>query len=108
MNKFNVEELKEFSHDKRVRKTLSKEGRFEMDLIFYEPNQSSPEHVHKHQDEIFYVVSGEGTMIINGKAIAVKEKDIILTPSGTTHGLINDSSSRLTLLFIKNKRPQNV
>ncbi|WP_366923081.1 cupin domain-containing protein [Metallumcola ferriviriculae] len=108
MQKFNVNDLQEFSADKRVRKTLSKEGKIEVDLIFYEPGQSSPEHAHKHQDEIFYVVSGEGSMVINGEKVSVKEKDIILAPSGTTHGINNDSSSQLSLLFVKNKRPQNV
>jgi mannose-6-phosphate isomerase-like protein (cupin superfamily) len=99
---YNINELQEFSTEKRVRKTLSKDGSLSVDVVFYEPGQGSPEHHHKLQDEVFHVLSGEGTMIIDGKEVAVREKDIILVPANTTHGIQNNGSGRLAVLFIKN------
>lgn len=99
---FNALELQEYSLEKRVRKTLSREGNLSVDVVFYEPGQGTPEHQHKRQDEVFHVLSGEGTMIVDGKEITIREKDIILVPSATSHGINNTSNGRLAMMFIKN------
>ena len=48
-----------------------------------------PEHVHDQVEEVFYIVRGKGTAIINGEERPVKAGDILVVAPGTTHGLRN-------------------
>lgn len=72
-----------------------------MGLLLYEPGQTTPEHKHSNIDEVFYVISGEGTITINNDEYVISEKDIILSPKGETHGFYNTSSSNWVVLQIK-------
>ena len=107
MGSFNINEITEFSEEKRVRKTMFNGSHLEVDLIFYVPDQSSPEHKHPTQDEVFYIVNGSGTMYLDGEPVAVKEKDVIVVPSGTVHGIKNTGSENLTVMFVKSKPKVN-
>ena len=102
MKQFNAIELQEFSTEKRVRKTLSREGKLSVDVVFYENGQGTPEHQHKRQDEVFYVLDGTGTMIVDRENLPMKKGDIIQVPSGSKHGIKNDSGAQLSMMFIKN------
>lgn len=57
--------------------------------------------MHTDINEVFYVISGEGTITINNKAMLVKEKDIIFSPKGESHGFCNTSSVNWIVLQIK-------
>ncbi len=43
------------------------------------------EHVHKTEDELFYVISGLITFIADGKRIDVKEGGLVFLPQGCSH-----------------------
>lgn len=102
MKKINVNSLLDFSNEKSVRKALTHEGsKLDTGLLLYAPGQSTPEHIHKDMDEVFYVVEGEGILTINGEEFTLKEKDIILSPRGEGHGFFNRSSSNLVVLQVK-------
>lgn len=101
MKKINIEDILEFAADKSSRKAIYKEGQFDSGLLLYAPGQTTPEHKHLDIDEVFYVISGEGTIVIDSKEILVKEKDVIYSPIGETHGFINTSSSNWIVLQIK-------
>lgn len=80
MQKINMEDILEFAIDKSVRKGIFKEGQLDTGLLLYAPGQTTPDHKHEDIDEIFYVISGAGTITINNEPVSVKEKDIIYSP----------------------------
>lgn len=101
MNKINIDDILEFAKERSARKAIFKEGQLDTGLLLYTPGQTTPDHKHADIDEIFYVISGEGTITINQEDIPVKEKDVIISPKGETHGFYNTSDSNWVVLQIK-------
>ncbi|WP_312429822.1 cupin domain-containing protein [Lacrimispora sp.] len=101
MKKINIEDIQVFAADKSARKAIFKEGQLDTGLLLYAPGQTTPDHKHSDIDEVFYVISGEGTITINNEEMFVKEKDIIFSPKGETHGFHNTSSDNWVVLQIK-------
>lgn len=50
-------------------------------------------------DEVYYITSGQGTMTINGKAFEVANGDAVLTRGGSSHGLVQEGNSDLTIII---------
>ena len=82
-----LEEEKEFSLEKRIRKKLLGSEKLVAELICYEPGQAAPIHSHPRQDEVFYVVEGKGTIIINDEDIPVAPSSLIFVPAKEPHGI---------------------
>ncbi len=101
MEQLRIEDVKEFSTEKRIRKKLLGSDRIVAEFVCYEPGQATPEHVHPKQDEIFYVVEGTGIMIVDGEEISLKPTSLILVKAREKHGVKTLPDSRLVLMFIK-------
>jgi len=101
MEQLRIEDLKEFNAEKRIRKKLLGSDKLVAEMLCYEPGQATPEHAHPKQDEIFYVVEGFGSMIVNGEEISLKPTSLILVKAGEQHGVRTLPDSRLVMLFIK-------
>jgi mannose-6-phosphate isomerase-like protein (cupin superfamily) len=101
MEKININDILDFAAEKSARKAIFKEGQLDTGLLLYAPGQTTPDHKHSDIDEVFYVISGEGTITINNEEVLVKEKDIIFSPNGETHGFNNTSSDNWVVLQIK-------
>ncbi|KQM67265.1 cupin [Pedobacter sp. Leaf216] len=56
------------------------------------------------EDEIYYVISGNGTMQMNGKTFAVKPGDAILTRPGSSHGIAPNVGNDLTIMIVYEKK----
>jgi len=69
------------------------------DLILY-PGASIGEHPHEGDDEIYFVVSGNGVMIVDGQEQAVGPGAAVLTLSGSRHSLRNTGDSDLRILVV--------
>jgi mannose-6-phosphate isomerase-like protein (cupin superfamily) len=55
---------------------------------------------HKQQeDEIYYILSGRGTMRLDGKDVAVGPGTAVLTRTGSSHGLTPAGSEDLVLII---------
>ncbi len=52
------------------------------------------------EDEVYYILSGEGVMQMNGKEFPVKPGDAILTRPGSSHGLKQTGKDDLTLIIV--------
>jgi mannose-6-phosphate isomerase-like protein (cupin superfamily) len=52
------------------------------------------------EDEVYYILSGEGVMQMNGKEFPVKPGDAILTRPGSSHGLRQTGKDDLTLIIV--------
>jgi len=107
MKKINIENILDFTNEKSLRKAIFKEGQLDTGLLIYAPGQTTPCHKHSDIDEVFYVISGEGTITINNEEIPLREKDIIFSPNGETHGFNNTSSSNWVVLQIKLTIPKD-
>jgi len=66
------------------------------------PGSSIGYHLQK-EDEIYYVISGNGTMQMNGKTFPVKPGDAILTRPGSSHGIKPNNDNDLTILIVYEK-----
>jgi len=62
-----------------------------------EPNGMQFLHSHE-QEQCYYVISGNGLMIIDDQNQVVKEGDAVLIPSNSTHGIKNIGNNKLTYL----------
>ena len=67
------------------------------------PGSSIGYHLQK-EDEIYYVISGNGTMQMNGKTFTVKPGDAILTRPGSSHGIAPNAGNDLTILIVYEKK----
>lgn len=88
--------------EKTKRKSLFTEGTMDSGILFYEPGETMTPHKHSNLDELFYVVSGEGIITIDGKDISIKENDVILSPNEESHGFTNNGDKKLVILQVKN------
>ncbi|APC40082.1 cupin domain-containing protein [Clostridium estertheticum] len=88
--------------EKTMRKSLFTEGTMDSGILFYEPDETMTPHKHTNLDEIFYVVTGEGIITVNGEDISIKANDVILSPNGESHGFTNNGHNKLVILQVKN------
>ena len=63
------------------------------------PGGQVPAHDHD-QEEVYYVIDGEGEIEIDGSTEALRQGEAVYVPSGKTHNLRNSSSSDMTFIFI--------
>lgn len=97
----NLGDLIEYDTDKRVRKSFVNANGLACELVCYEPGQSTVIHYHPRQDEIFYIVEGKGTIIVDEERHEVGPKSVMFVPSPVRHGIAADQGTRLVLMFIK-------
>lgn len=65
-----------------------------------EPGASIGEHLHEADEEIYFVVEGHGTMILDGQRMPMGPGDVSLVVPGHTHGLINSDDSPMRLIVV--------
>ncbi len=66
----------------------SQEGRMTAYRVRVEPNQTTSVSYHKIAEEIYFVLAGSGTAVLDGKPYALKAGDFLRLPPGTTHGFV--------------------
>lgn len=67
------------------------------------PNSSIGMHVHENDEEMVYVISGNGRAYINGEYIQVKSGESHFAKQGNQHSIINDSNENLVILAVINE-----
>jgi len=61
-----------------------------------------PYHAHSLMEEMYVVLEGAGTLRQDGQEYPVRKGDVIASPTGTAHQLINTSNKNLKYLVISN------
>jgi len=56
------------------------------------------EETHNENDQVLYLVSGEGTVYLNGEAYEYETGDIVLVPAGTRHNFVASSDQPLKII----------
>lgn len=69
------------------------------DLILY-PGSTIGEHLHSGDEEIYMVISGGGTMVVDGQERFIGSGSVVLTHSGSCHALRNESTEDLHILVV--------
>ena len=65
-----------------------------------EPGASIGEHPHPNTEDLYLIVEGHGTAILNGERLPVVTGDVFLVKAGGSHGLVNDSQGPLTFVGV--------
>jgi mannose-6-phosphate isomerase-like protein (cupin superfamily) len=78
---------------------------FKSNLFFFtestlQPGSSYGDHLHRGDEEVYYIVEGHGLMQVDGEEREVGPGDAILTPSGSHHSLSNTGGGVLKVLVI--------
>lgn len=60
--------------------------------VILKPETKTQEHFHRCFDEIYYVIKGEGLLIINSISFPYKQGDCVLVQKMEKHYLVNDNS----------------
>lgn len=64
----------------------------------FKPGSGVGHHVQK-EDEIYYVLSGTGTMVLDGKPVDIKPGTAVLTRPGSSHSLKQTGTDDLVVLI---------
>ncbi|MCG8915756.1 cupin domain-containing protein [Actinokineospora sp. PR83] len=65
------------------------------------PGGLSGEHVHTRTEELYFILTGSGVMLLDGREHPVRAGDLVVNGLGTRHGLLNTGAERLTWLVIE-------
>jgi quercetin dioxygenase-like cupin family protein len=97
MEVFSLEAEQEFNPKKHVEKILGKLGGGDFTVACWEPGQISPYHCHPHATEIYFCLTGGGTMRTPDCSVEVTPGSFVVHPAGELHEYANGSER--TLLF---------
>ena len=73
--------------------------------------RACPFHSHHAEEEMFFVVRGEGTLRYGAETRRIRAGDFICCPTGgpeTAHQIINDSSAELAYISVSTMMPAEV
>ena len=66
----------------------------------YAPNAYVQEHVHKVQEQIYYVLEGEGLLTLNTQRHLMRPHDYVYVPPGVRHSFTNTGLAGLVFLVV--------
>ena len=73
--------------------------------------RSCPFHSHRGEEEMFFIVRGEGTLRYGDETRRIRAGDVICCPTGgpeTAHQIVNDSNADLAYLSVSTMMPAEV
>jgi quercetin dioxygenase-like cupin family protein len=73
---------------------------FDHRISCYEPGAYVEEHVHKVQEQIYHVLSGEGILVVDGERRLVRANDVNYIPPGVRHEFHCTGTDTLVFLVI--------
>jgi len=86
---------------KRVLRQKSEEGRFEGFGFIRLPSKGVfPKHAHPEREEIYYVISGSGILMVGDEALTVSEGKVIRISGDVSHGLSNPTDEPFEVLYV--------
>ncbi len=97
-----LQDLPEFSPQGRSVLRLYRSPESEILLVCWEPGQESSTHDHGSSESIVHVL--QGSLIANPGGRLIREREMVITPRGAIHQLVNSSSSRAVSLHVYSPR----
>ena len=96
----NPAEHGEWRPDKMGKITIYESPRLLVGLNAFEPGQSHALHAHQGMDKVYYVVSGRGVFLLEGRELPMQAGDLLVAPEGVPHGVRNAGHERLLVLAV--------
>jgi quercetin dioxygenase-like cupin family protein len=66
----------------------------------YAPNAFVQEHVHKVQEQVYYVLEGEGLLTLGKAKHLMRPHDYVYVPPGVRHSFTNTGTAGLVFLVV--------
>lgn len=88
-----VQDIKEFSPQQLTNLNLFDGEAFYGRLLCFARGNVVPYHKHEHIDEVFDVLEGEGTILIDGREMRGVPGTTLYVPAGTEHGFRADGTA---------------
>lgn len=80
-------------------------GKIDVGISVIYPKCSTTGHSHKDKEEVYYIISGSGDMIIGEDTFPIKSGDAIYIPyGGLFHKTVNTDNTPMKYVWITNKR----
>jgi len=74
--------------------------RIDFRISRYAPNAFVEEHVHKVQEQIYYVIEGEGVLTLNDESHLMRPHDYVYVPPGVRHSFTNSGLGGLVFFVV--------
>jgi quercetin dioxygenase-like cupin family protein len=71
--------------------------------ITINPNSSIGVHTHVDDEEIVYILSGKGQVLVDGIYYNIEEGSVNITKKGENHSIINNTLNPLVILAVINE-----
>jgi len=81
-------------------KELIREKNLHLLIGYFEPGESMKAHIHTIPEEIYYVLEGEGEMVLGDKTVPIKAGMAIYIPPNIIHAPKNTGKKPLVIAFI--------
>ena len=91
---FQAEQIARYDELPLTNVSLFVEEDFSGCLLGFLPGQELPVHQHEHEHEVFDVLQGKGTLVLDGESIEVASGGVIFVPAGVRHGFKNTGTDR--------------
>jgi len=75
-------------------------SRIDFRISRYAPSAYVQEHVHKVQEQIYYVLEGEGMLTLNDDKHLMRPHDYVYVPPGVRHSFTNTGTAGLVFLVV--------
>jgi uncharacterized cupin superfamily protein len=68
-------------------------------VIWVRPGEKvRPAHSHPHGEEVIYIISGEGRVLVSGEVASVRSGSVVLFPQGAVHMLHNTGTVEMKVM----------
>jgi len=95
-----VEALEAVAKEHSDNKHIVRRDNLKMGLISVRPHDALPVHMHADEDQLYYILEGEGTIRMNDQEFDLRPGSAVTIPPGVAHGVRNESDLPLRYLDI--------
>jgi mannose-6-phosphate isomerase-like protein (cupin superfamily) len=74
--------------------------RVDFRISHYAPMAHVEDHVHRVQEQIYYVLEGEGMLVLDGVRHVMRAHDYVYVPPGVRHSFTNEGLVPLVFLVV--------
>lgn len=96
---FTTLDLDDGERFKRLRRELGVQS-FGINLMILEPGQRGRVHIHEHQEEVYLVLEGALTLVVEGEEHSLPERMLARVPPAVRRQLLNRGPGRLVMIAL--------
>lgn len=74
--------------------------RLDFRISCYQPMAHVADHVHQVQEQIYFVLEGEGLLTLDGRKVLLRKNDYVFVLPGIRHDFTNEGTTPLVFLVV--------